>query len=115
MTPIINPWWFYAMEVCETLKVICSVFSGLGGVAFLVIALLDILDGIHIKAKYTKLITYLFVVTILLSVLLPSEKTLTKMLIAQNITYERVEIATDTVEQVYNDIMDLIEDEEVEE
>lgn len=29
------------------------------------------------------------------------------MIIAQNVTYERVEQATDTVTDVYNDIMDL--------
>ena len=40
----------------------------------------------------------------------PSEETITKMLIAQNVTYERVEVVGDTVQSVYGDIMELFEE-----
>ena len=49
----------------------------------------------------------LSIVCAALAVFCPTQKTLEKMLIAQNVTYERVEQATDTVTDVYNDIMDL--------
>ena len=41
-----------------------------------------------------------------------------KMIVAQNVTYERVEIVGDTVEDIYNDIISLVdgnEDEDAEE
>lgn len=42
---------------------------------------------------------------------LPDKQTIEKMVIAQNVTYERVEQATDVVSNVYNDIMDLFKEE----
>ena len=45
----------------------------------------------------------------------PTQKTLEKVLIAQNVTYERVEQAADTVTDVYNDIMDLFRESESDE
>ena len=36
------------------------------------------------------------------------------MMVAQNVTYERVEAATDVVQTVYEDIMDLFAEEESE-
>lgn len=41
------------------------------------------------------------------NIFIPSQTTIEKMIIAQNVTYERVEQAADTVTDVYNDIMDL--------
>lgn len=48
--------------------------------------------------------------TVVLAASIPTTDTLTKMIIAQNVTYERVEAVGDTVETVYNDIMALFED-----
>ena len=39
---------------------------------------------------------------------MPSSATMTKMVIAKNVTYERVDTAKDVVEQVYNDILDVV-------
>ena len=43
---------------------------------------------------------------------IPNSNTITKMIIAQNVTYERVEVATNTVQEVYEDIMGLFKEEE---
>lgn len=39
---------------------------------------------------------------------MPSSATMTKMVIAKNVTHERVDTAKDVVEQVYNDILDVV-------
>ena len=44
--------------------------------------------------------------------LLASTATIEKMVIAQNVTYERVEQATDVVADVYDDIMDLFKQDD---
>ena len=46
----------------------------------------------------------------ILASLIPSEETLTKMIVAQNVTVERVDMVSDTVVTVYNDIMNLFRD-----
>jgi hypothetical protein len=43
--------------------------------------------------------------------LLPDKATLTKMIVAQNVTYERVEDAANVVQTVYEDIMNLFEED----
>lgn len=115
MTPIINPWWFYAMEVCETLKGLCGVTAGLSVSMFLVLLVFRLancgFDEGKKERNFVKPTMFLVVISALLCVFLPGEKTLIKMLIAQNVTYERVEVATDTVEQVYNEIIELLKEE----
>ena len=60
--------------------------------------------------RLEKILSRIAIIALVLSTLVPSEKTLTKMLIAQNVTYERVETSTDTVQSVYEDIMGLFEE-----
>lgn len=121
MTPVINPWIFYLMPLCDNL----SFFSALVGIvsflgyAGVVIGHLTIAndgysdeDDLKPFVALEKLLKPVVIVSLLLAFLVPSEKTITKMLIAQNVTYERVEMATDTVQSVYEDIMGLFEEED---
>jgi hypothetical protein len=70
----------------------------------------DYFDEFLHQMKKCKPLIIVTVVTALVGIITPSSETITKMIIAQNVTYERVEAATDTVETVYNDIMALFED-----
>ena len=120
MTPVINPWIFYLMPLCDNL----SFFSALVGIVsllgytgvvigHLVVANDGCSDEDDLKqfVAIEKLLKPVVIVSLLLAFLVPSEKTITKMLIAQNVTYERVEVATNTVQSVYEDIMNLFEEE----
>ena len=122
MTPVINPWLFYWMPVINNIKVIVGILLGLAIAALLVALImfcmeLDYGDGDSDLAKFLKKLgrklVAVIVVTSLIMVFVPNEKTLTKMIVAQNVTYERVETVTDTVEKVYNDIMNLFEKADV--
>ena len=87
--PVINPIWFYLMSVCNSVGVLVVGGCCLSGITAVVCAVL--------------------------AVFCPTQKTLEKVLIAQNVTYERVEQAADTVTDVYNDIMDLFRESESDE
>ena len=104
MTPVINPWVFYLLGLVDPLKYIAltaTIFIGCG-------------LFIHCICEGEKAPKKLYVIAGLLLALaffVPNSKTVTKMVLAQNVTYERVEAVTDTVETVYNDIMDLFEED----
>lgn len=115
MTPVISPWLFYLMSVADDIDFIASgiLFFGLIGLLiFVVINSLGSCDLEDFIDNMTRIKPFLIGITIatLVGIVTPSGETITKMLIAQNVTYERVEAATDTVETVYNDIMALFED-----
>lgn len=119
MTPVISPIWFWLFGVSDELKFWCILVAAVAtiGVIACIIAIFAMsLDGgyyedelVKVKALLKK-VTLVLVPMALLSITIPDKATLTKMLIAQNVTYERVEAVGDTVETVYNDIMALFED-----
>lgn len=117
MTPVINPWVFYLMPVCENLSCVsCIIFIiGLigclifGFVYLMAFSTFDVDEEKSFKC-FMKLLIITVVISGLLACVIPSEETITKMLIAQNVTVERVDVAFDTVVNVYNDIMNLFRD-----
>ena len=57
--------------------------------------------------KLAKRLGVILAILMVLDVFIPTADTITKMIVAQNVTYERVETATDVAQTVYEDIMDL--------
>lgn len=119
MTPVISPWVFYFMSLFGNLSVL-AIIGLITSIIALCIALfvhfvfLDCFeddDSEMIKLnKITKKIIAVLTISGLLTCVIPNETTMTKMILAQNVTYERVETVTDTVTTVYNDIMDLFQE-----
>ena len=119
MTPVISPLVFYAMSVVDVLKILFIVLGAGTSVAALILIIVTISMGMdygkndedYLQFKaLTKPVIVFATVTVMLATFIPSENTITKMIVAQNVTYERVETVTDTVESVYNDIMELFEE-----
>lgn len=104
MTPIISPWVFYLIYIVNPMRsvaligiiVVISIWS-------LKCFMNDTICKFNTASKI--LVTFFIVI----AVFLPSESTLTKMLIAQNVTYERVEMVGETVKDVYEDIISLVD------
>ena len=117
MTPVISPWVFYLMPVCENVSFVAW-FVSIGSVITLGIVGLGCIpvwvDGdeelFPVLCKFMKKLVLLIVIGALVACLIPNEETITKMIVAQNVTVERVEIVSDTVVTVYNDIMNLFRD-----
>lgn len=122
MTPVISPWVFYGLSVAKAVSVFSVILGVIIGIAWLILkglALSELRDfGENESYKSTNLIAKkvgrVTLILILLSVFVPTENTITKMIIAKNVTYERVEEATNVVQTVYEDIMDLFAEEESE-
>ena len=121
MTPVINPWIFYLMPICDNISFWGTIVGVLALIGFLLVFIGDCVneaDGFddedfgRVMKRLEKVLSKVAIIALVLSILVPSEKTLTKMLIAQNVTYERVEAATDTVQSVYEDIMGLFEEDD---
>lgn len=116
MTPVISPWVFYLMPVCERVSVLVFVASLLClcltiGFAIQLGCELDYRnpdeDKVKILKDNLKKMIIATTLTAIMFCLMPSEETLTKMVVAQNVTVDRVEMVSDTVVTVYNDIMNL--------
>lgn len=114
MTPVISPWVFYLMPVCENLMDLAWVACFITGVTLVILFIGYIIntmeeddDVIRIIRKLCKTVLPIFVITALLATLIPTEETMIKMIVAQNVTVERIDVVSDTVVTVYNDIMNL--------
>ena len=119
MAPVISPWVFYAISVVDVVKNAAVFFAFvIGGVAIAAIIVMLVNrfeygedDEDYLKWKpIAKSTTVIASICLIFAIFIPSEKTITKMIVAQNVTYERVEVVTDTVQTVYEDIMNLFED-----
>ncbi len=109
MTPIISPWIFYALSVVDAVKGISIAAMVIAIAGALVVGAIVFIDDLDLTPRLVKIVVIPLVTSVVLSIFIPSEKTITKMIVAQNVTYERVEVIGDTVETVYNDIMSLFE------
>ena len=120
MTPIINPWVFYFISVADQLNTWSGIFGSLlfiaAVVAFICAAVSKFCweddDEYEVRKTIGGKSLKIAALLLAISIITPSETTITKMIVAQNVTYERVEDVTDTVETVYNDIMALFEEAE---
>lgn len=109
-TTVISPWFFYFINIVEGLDIAFFVFAIIGlatGGVLLAALVFEEIDEEDIKPKTAKKIFISGLIFIFLAILTPSQQTCVQMLIADNITYERLEVAGDTIEGIYQDILDL--------
>ena len=118
MTPIISPWVFYLMGVSTPVKVITGMIMATTGIMWIIFFFMakeeDVKYGKETNdykkfSKITKQILTTFLLTTVIFIAIPTESTLTKMIVAQNVTYERVEMVGETVKDVYEDIISLVD------
>lgn len=107
MTPIINPLVFYAIDLVNVLKTVALL--GIFGIIIIWFVMFVEEEGDFRPKIFQKaLITFL----ILVEIFVPSTSTITKMLVAQNVTYERMEIVGETVQDIYDDIISIVDNDE---
>ena len=116
MTYVINPWFFYWMQVTDTLREALSILACLAGVALLIAAALKMgclfgdQDEQTNKAASGALKSsiFLFVPLLLLYVLLPSRDTLLSMQVASLATVENAESAIAAIQSAVDYIIEAI-------
>lgn len=114
-TPIISPWFFYIIGLIEPLTTV-SLFGLLGAVAIGAGAWYDIISKDSSEEEYKsmyksvgKKCIILSIIFGLLLIFVPSQQTCIQMLIADNITYERLKTVGSSVEDIYDDIITIAE------
>lgn len=107
-TPIISPIWFYMMDISGKLNIIVGIALCL---CVAMVILFFVVCGELTENDFKKFSKYLIIslsVSSFLFMVIPSQDTMMKMLIAQNITYERVEggkeMVKDTVDYIFEKI-----------
>ncbi len=109
-TPIISPWIFYLAGVCDELK-------GVSCVLFVIALVVTLVFGIggHRESNeenrkdfltITKGAFTLLVVTLSIILFVPSKDTVYKMVVARFVTYERLEQTKDSLDTVFERIVD---------
>lgn len=107
-TPIISPIWFYMMDVTRTVDFFSGVVMVVTAICFIALC---VSEEVNSNIDYQKAFKYIVIslsVSGFLFTIIPSQDTMMKMLIAQNITYERVEdgkeMVKDTVDYIFEKI-----------
>lgn len=106
---IINPWIFYLIDVLSSLKgisltVIAITVFGLVAVGIVVVIVKsdsfyddDSARFVTLSIKLLKKLLIVLCISMGVYTVTPSEETMYKMLVAQNVTYENVDKATKTI------------------
>lgn len=107
MTHLINPMWFYLIGICDDLKLVMMILAVicivvLGFIAFCYLSEHECDYPKEEKDKVKKIIYKLSIITsivTLLSILIPTEKTCYKMIIASQVTTENIELVTEQIDK----------------
>ncbi len=133
MEAVINPLWFYLIYLCDTL----ISFLKIGSFVFFVFKFCTTIMYNEVECEFlesqyekeskelsikehelNKKTHKMFINNILILIscwllasIIPNSKTVTQMLIASQVTYNRVDKSVETIERVYNDIITRIDKE----
>jgi hypothetical protein len=122
MDYIVNPWWIYLIGVSQSLLAFCtvtSILSGIGVIAAFILYILgndkDAPDGLKaITGLALKIMFPIFILTILVTVFVPNKNTIIAMIVAQNVTYSRLDKITQNGKDIHmvlkQDVLDIIKE-----
>lgn len=115
---VINPIWFYIISVVSKISVVFVITTII--LATLLVALVAITFDIYsnynwdeqgeVLLKAIKMVAIGTIVSGLLCVIIPNDKTIYKMLIAKNVTYENLDKAQEVIKDSVDYIFDKIDD-----
>lgn len=124
--PIVNPMWFYYLQLVEKAGFICTVVAAvfgviiIGGLIFHVVTYLDEYDMSFTDKEITSLPTRIksfikvpmifFILALIVEAVIPTKETLVSMKIVEYVTYENVDIATEKIKDVTDYIFEKIEE-----
>ena len=118
MTPIINPWWFYLVDVIGNFKLACLALLLIIVIGFGATVLIEVggvADELGLdEAKVIKTLKKIVIVVALLitfDMFLPSKKTCYQMMIASQVTEENVKKAEDVIKDSVDYIFEKINKE----
>ena len=117
MEPVISPWVFYLINIAKGIRIV-SLFASFCVFIPFVYGFGTMVsnkefgndDKDYLRGKRTfKISLVILIISLGISIFIPSSDTILKMVIAKNVTYDAVDAAKDVVIQVYNDILALFQ------
>lgn len=108
MDYVINPWWFYWIEVVHGLRAMFIIITAFGMVFGASTTGCGFADGDNKVIALGKKLLLLGLVGWIGIVFVPSKYTLYKMLIASQVTTQRVEAAGELADKAFDKIVDKI-------
>lgn len=123
MNYVVNPMLFYWSNVSDTVKAVSMVVAIAIGIACLACFIIGVANigyvlsyggnedsddykmGIEFLKWAQKCIVPL-VISLMLSIFIPSEKTIYKMMVANVATYENIDLTADTIEDAFDHVID---------
>lgn len=109
--PIINPWVFYLISLCDNVSVVCTITTMVFVVMAVLLTIGMVTDGDPDDKSLRKMVVILYAVggvSALLAVFVPSGTTVTAMVAANNITPETVASVGRTVSEAAETITRII-------
>lgn len=115
---IINPIWFYWLQVADNAKFLSEIVGAIGGVIAITIWLWIVGDGEtsveegERVAKIAKRYAIMFWLIFIIGIFIPSKQTLIEMEIAKHATYSNVESIKEQITDAADYILDRLEGKE---
>lgn len=123
MMPIINPWTFYLIDILSNLKGVSRFATFITVFALIFIAIITAyfkvqdscygsennIEVIEILTRFFKKLLIVACIAISVFIVTPSEETMYKMLVAQNVTYENVDKAQEEIKETVDYIFKKLE------
>ena len=107
MEPIINPLWFYLIDVVDSLQIVVGIILMLSCIALAIVSIIMFFEYSELYLeerekqayfKYLKITLKVIIPCIIITSFTPSSDTIYKMIIADNITPHNIEVVGDAVE-----------------
>ena len=124
--PIVNPMWFYYLQLVEQAGFICAVVTVMFGaiiicgLIFHIVTYINEYDMSFTDEEITPLSTRiksfikvpmtLFIIALIIGAVIPTKETLVSMKIAEYATYENVDIATEKIKDITDYIFEKIDE-----
>ena len=122
MDYIIDPMWFYWLQVADAVNGICGILTIILGVALVLMGVFyvclaifggdDYTDECAKLFKYIKRLATVFAITMLCVIFVPSKRTFVEMEIAKHATYSNVESVKEQIKDAADYILDRLEGKE---
>lgn len=124
--PIVNPIWFYYLQLVEKVNFICTVAIVVLGIIIIsgvIVHIATYLDEYDISftdeeitslptriKSFIKIPMIFFIIALIIGAVIPTKETLVSMKIAEYATYENVDIATEKIKDVTDYIFEKIDE-----
>lgn len=113
MEPVINPLFFYIVDVADALKILLGFGGGAVFIITLLVFIIEATNGLdYIETEEWKVYKTIFIVSgiaIILGILLPSEATCYKMIVASFLTPGNLDLLGDGVTNAVDYIVESVD------